>query len=225
MDLMARRRVMLLQPPKEESEGLPPEYQEVEYLENAVTSQGSACIDTGVYPGDGLETIVTMYVQDRTSYANFFGCQDTSGSQYYLNFGHRSYWRIYFGYNTTSAYLAIPDYQAGDWFEVDFQKGTSSVKNLRTGAVSSKATPATTYPALKVFLFDRNADGAPSNPTAWPITTRFSSCRMLENGVLIRNFVPCYRKSDGKPGMYDLAGKQFYTNIGTKEFNLGPDVS
>jgi len=219
---MTRRRVMLAGVKKAR---LPDEYQEVSYLENAVTSAGSACIDTGVYPGDGLETIVTMYVQDRTSYANFFGCKETSGSQYFVNFGGKTSWRIYFWYDSTNVYQAIPNYQAGDWFEVDFQKGTSSIKNLRTGAVSSKATPATSYPALKVFLFDRNEDGAPANPTAYPITMRFSGCRMFENGVLIRNFVPCYRKSDGKPGMYDLVGKQFYTNIGTKEFNLGPVVS
>lgn len=32
------------------------------------------------------------------------------------------------------------------------------------------------------------------------------------------NFIPCVRKSDSKPGMYDTLTKTFYTNTGTGEF-------
>ena len=32
------------------------------------------------------------------------------------------------------------------------------------------------------------------------------------------NFIPCVRKSDSKPGMYDTVSKTFYTNAGTGEF-------
>ena len=38
------------------------------------------------------------------------------------------------------------------------------------------------------------------------------------DNVLLRDFVPCFRKSDNEIGMYDLVGKQFYTNAGTGEF-------
>lgn len=31
-------------------------------------------------------------------------------------------------------------------------------------------------------------------------------------------FIPCVRKSDNKPGMYDTVSKTFYTNAGTGEF-------
>ena len=34
--------------------------------------------------------------------------------------------------------------------------------------------------------------------------------------------VPCYRKSDNKPGMYDIFNGVFYTNQGTGEFAVGP---
>lgn len=35
---------------------------------------------------------------------------------------------------------------------------------------------------------------------------------------------PCYRKSDNKPGMYDIVNSVFYTNVGTGEFIVGPNV-
>lgn len=39
------------------------------------------------------------------------------------------------------------------------------------------------------------------------------------------HFIPCYRKSDNKPGMYDIENNVFYTNDGTGEFIVGPDVN
>lgn len=44
------------------------------------------------------------------------------------------------------------------------------------------------------------------------------------NGTKAFNLVPCYRKSDNKPGMYDIINDTFYTNAGTGEFVLGPEV-
>lgn len=40
-----------------------------------------------------------------------------------------------------------------------------------------------------------------------------------------RNFIPCYRKSDMKPGMYDTVTGTFYTNQGSGEFILGPSIT
>lgn len=38
------------------------------------------------------------------------------------------------------------------------------------------------------------------------------------NQNIIGNFIPCIRKSDSKPGMYDTITDTFYTNDGTDEF-------
>jgi hypothetical protein len=42
------------------------------------------------------------------------------------------------------------------------------------------------------------------------------------NNLLV-DLVPCYRKSDNKPGMYDIVRNQLYTNQGSGEFIVGPD--
>ena len=45
-----------------------------------------------------------------------------------------------------------------------------------------------------------------------------------KNGVLICDLYPCYRKSDGIIGMYDVARNHFFTNVGTGSFTKGADV-
>lgn len=49
-------------------------------------------------------------------------------------------------------------------------------------------------------------------------------CKIWDNSVLIRDFVPCYRKSDNEIWMYDLVNDQFYTNSGSWVFTKWPDV-
>ena len=48
---------------------------------------------------------------------------------------------------------------------------------------------------------------------------------MSLNDVLVREFIPCYRKADSVAGLYDLANNTFYTNAGSGVFVVGPDVS
>ena len=45
--------------------------------------------------------------------------------------------------------------------------------------------------------------------------------KQKRDGEFILDLVPCIRKSEGKPGMYDLVTKTFFTNNGTGEFLYG----
>ena len=44
---------------------------------------------------------------------------------------------------------------------------------------------------------------------------------MYSNESLVRNFIPCLRNSDNKPGMFDTVSGTFFTNVGTGEFLWG----
>jgi len=57
-----------------------------------------------------------------------------------------------------------------------------------------------------------------------PALAKYYESKWWNDGVLIRDFIPCYRKSDDKPGYYDIVNNTFYTNAGTGEFVLGPNV-
>ncbi len=48
--------------------------------------------------------------------------------------------------------------------------------------------------------------------------------KMYDKRALIRNFVPCYRKSDNVVGLYDLVNGVFYVNKGSGAFTKGDDV-
>ena len=50
---------------------------------------------------------------------------------------------------------------------------------------------------------------------------------MIDNNSLVRIFIPCYRKADNKPGLYDLVNDVFYTNANTSastDFIVGPNI-
>lgn len=72
-----------------------------------------------------------------------------------------------------------------------------------------------------LYLFAQNYNGSP----------RFGGIRQIskfkyydKNNNLICDLVPCYRKSDGEIGMYDLVRRIFLTNIGSGAFVKGADI-
>lgn len=45
--------------------------------------------------------------------------------------------------------------------------------------------------------------------------------KMYDNGAIVRDYIPCYRVSDNKTGLYDIVNDTFYPNEGTGEFTVG----
>lgn len=55
------------------------------------------------------------------------------------------------------------------------------------------------------------------------VACKLYGLQMWHYGNLIRNLIPCYRKSDNVIGLFDTVGMTFYTNIGTGSFSKGPN--
>lgn len=53
---------------------------------------------------------------------------------------------------------------------------------------------------------------------------RIYSCKIYDNGTLVRDFMPARRLADNVLGMWDKVNKVFYTNAGTGTFVAGPAV-
>lgn len=57
-----------------------------------------------------------------------------------------------------------------------------------------------------------------------PSGTRIYYAKIYDNGTLTCELVPCYRKSDNKPGFFDVINEDFYINLGTDDFIVGSNV-
>lgn len=55
--------------------------------------------------------------------------------------------------------------------------------------------------------------------------TKIYSFKIYEGNNLVKDFVPCYRRSDNVIGLYDQVNKQFYENAGTGVFTKGKITS
>lgn len=96
--------------------------------------------------------------------------------------------------------------------------------SINGGSVTA-CIPAAFSSVIPIRLFDvtNGGSGTAHVPVSLFIGDIFEF-RITENNATILDFIPCYRKSDRKPGMYDTVTKQFFTNSGTGEFILGPET-
>lgn len=57
---------------------------------------------------------------------------------------------------------------------------------------------------------------------------RFYSAKFYEDDVLVKNYVPCYRESDNKPGLFETKANEFLPSIiaygASTDFILGPEA-
>lgn len=198
MDLMAARRRLM------EMQELPSAYRRVEYLE----SSGTQYILTPL-------TYVYGY-QIRIKIVN----ATLPPSQ---AFGYLGIW-------TTTAHNNVQSYFAIN--SVIITRGTDSAvydlgfpvdgviivdgKDIRFGNLTYAGNAIPPDEQIKFTLFGYNRSGGNVNCLG---SSRIYYARFYDsNHNYTGNFIPCVRKADSKPGMYDTVSKMFYTNAGTGEF-------
>lgn len=187
---------------------LPAEYQEVEYIEGTRTQ----FINTGIFPTDNTIKLEVKIAYSDTGSGKLMG-SGVSGNERF-NFGIES-GRFRFGFG-------------GGWFDANSEVLTANTEphiwildaNTKTGFVDGigQSTTNTYSPSGNhtIVLFARGvSNGAEGGNRT---SGKLYYAKIWNKGVLVRDFVPCYRKSDNEVGMYDLVAKSFFTNAGTGEF-------
>lgn len=202
---------------------LPPEYQEVEYLK----STGTQYILTDVTPSNTIGFDCVFFTTNKIAendYGCIFGSRIKSGS-YDFQLTTFSMLRKYPGRKGTLRFG--PNDATGKDYDAEITINTRQRATLKNHIFTTpKGTSTTvmnyswTY-IVPIMLFGLNENGSfvQSGGGCYIYVMRF-----YDGSQLTHDFVPCYRKSDSKPGMYDLVTKQFFTNAGTGEFLVGPDV-
>ena len=195
--------------------GLPAEYQEVEYIE----STGTQYIDTG-YP---INLNVATKIICLASFP--IGNRDI-----FYGSGDNNYRRYNFGRNGSNSLSIAVGAWASNPIENDgnYHQYTLNINSNTSYSASIDETQLTfssytlTAPGTNSFgIFVRRFDGGIFRDTG-PSKCKF--CQIYENNILVRNFIPCYRKSDNEIGLYDLVNDVFYTNAGTGTFLKGGNI-
>lgn len=201
----------------DEEDTFPKSYQIVEYIE----STGTQWIDTGVV-GSNTLTFDIKFLSKNTfgtgGYGTMFGGRkNSSTSQYTLSsFGTSSGGGQFRWSSSTYNNLYM---RANEIMHVSMDGS----KFYRNDGTSFNCTQPAAYSGFRIALFALNENNA-VNPIQFG-KVQLYSLKFYENGVLIRDFVPCYRKRDDEIGLYDLVEDVFYTNNGTGTFIKGNDIN
>ena len=194
---------------------LPDEYQEVKYIE----STGTQYIDTGIIGRPNIKVETNFELTDSTNISNcgFIGSRENSGtSRFYIISFYSNKWHLGLPSDITSSTHPIVRNEIQN---VIFQSidGNYSLTVNGTEIYNGNSTFSTTYP---MYLFGVNNYGTVSRRSSFKLYT----LKIQQDGNYIRNYIPCYRKSDGEIGLYDLISQTFFANQGTGEFLKGEDV-
>ena len=188
---------------------LPAEYQEVEYLESTGEAQW---IDVGFPITDSLSMRLTFSSVTNIPNKYYMGVYNGNNGDFYLYSSSSKYQSAYGGpYHNTSVSLDMNKHT----FDFSFDSDNAIVReNGSIISTNNKYSPLKSTSNIRI--------AGPHTSGQNKVRTYAFVAYSGEN--IIANFIPCYRKLDSKPGMYDLITNQFFTNAGTGEFLVGPDV-
>lgn len=184
------------------------EYQEVEYIE----STGTQYIDTEYYPNQDTKFELKYYLLEAGSSSAGVRWTVAPNSQTFGFFASTSVGTTcYFGRANDNKYVTFNN----DVTQIT--DGLLDVTRVSINTFSATVSRDQFVSTFPLYLFSLNIRGQGSSPAKM----RLYSGSISENDNIIRNFIPCYRKSDGVIGLYDKVNNVFYTNQGTGEFLKG----
>lgn len=190
---------------------IPKEYKRLEYIQ----STGTQYIDTGI-PLTSNSRIVMDCELTTVSGTQCFFCSRTEAtttdttSNTLFAIGS-TYRKEYYGESKT---VTNSD-GANKRIIVDNNKNNIKIggASLTFSSVSDITSPMNCYLMASTIL-ENDTVGTFSNFAYM----KLYSCQIYDNDVLLRNFVPCQRKSDSALGLFDIVGQTFYVNSGTGTF-------
>ena len=201
---------------------LPKEYQRVEYIE----STGTQYINTNqkfthpisfkVRAQKLVYSVVYVFgaVGTQTAYGGSVSFNQNSN-------GTNPYFSAIGRYNQYQGYATC---YMGNWNDIELEGGSVTINGTtKTFTIGTRSSDS------NIILFGLNNAG-----TVEPYPVQVANFQIFTGDterIKVRDFIPCYRKSDGVAGMYDLCGSicpltdtPFYINSGTGDFLRGNNV-
>ena len=196
---------------------LPSAYQQVEYIE----SSGTQWIDTGYKPNGNTKIEIKYQTPTQsTTQQGIFGARDTNGTNRFLIFTGSQPNALQADYYAGSSLAIYTENISGFNGRAKNIIEMSNYLKINGNSISS-VNKVEFQTNSNMYLFAVNNNGA----ALLPMVGSIWYCKLWDNNTLVRNFIPCYRKSDSVVGLYDLVTKTFYTNSGTGTFSKGADAT
>lgn len=194
---------------------LPNEYQQVEYLES-----------TNSYPDDlgrcWVETPINninstnLKIRGKVSNWNWMG-REIGEYVLYTTYGGQTPWRFLKG-GTNGSTIASVNGVDNDYYFTSaefstqpfiFEQTNTYINILGNQQVSLSSGQSITMSNIVFFRFAK---------------LRLHFAEIYDGDTLALQLIPCFRKSDYEPGLYDVVNGVFYTNQGSGNFILGPEI-
>lgn len=211
--MMLKKQYMMYAPKKKGR--LPSAYQEVEYIQGT----GTQYINTLVIPTSKTGWEIEFEQEKKSIW--YFGV-DTGWTTNGFGFN------VYKPQNETNIYplLYINSSASIEGFETLEANKRYVVKYgnglLRVNSTEYSVPSFTGTQTNPIYTNSINRNGTPDSIKQG--TGKIYSLKFYEDNTIIRDFIPCYRKSDNEVGLYDIVGNKFYTNQGSGTFLKGADV-
>lgn len=185
---------------------LPDGYTQVDYIE----SSGTQYIDTSFTPDSNtkydIKVTPTTNITTTSYFISAFG--DSKRNNIYSTNGKKASAGYGSVYKNTSTLL-----DTNTTYNFILDKNKFYINGELTETLNEETFENT----ANSTLFAQNTNGSISNYSE----IKLHYCKIYDNDVLVRNFIPCYRNSDNEIGLYDLVNNVFYTNQGTGTFSYG----
>lgn len=203
MSLLLRRRMLL----NEANTGLlPSAYRQVTYIE----STGTQYIDTGLIPNQDTKVYAKFKLTEVAS--NFvFGARYSSQQRACYVAGAMGPLSLRWGAQPTLSYGTT---------DTNLHEVTMGKDGIYWDGVLLENPADTEFTCPNNFYIFASYN----NGTVAYGKTHIYTLKLWDNGTLIREYIPCYRKNDNEIGLYDMVENKFYTNQGAGTFLKGADV-
>lgn len=198
------------------------QYQRVEYIESA--EEGTyPYIVTDIYADNntGVEIIAAFPIlQDRIP----MGSRNDSGSTRFYCTYPLSATGSYCGFNTgnsfSGSFATNTKYRCQTNFLGSRMAGMFDIDgNRKSGGLLSGTLTAQKMP-IAIFGYNYGYSGEVTSKREYKLYL----ARISQGFEVVREYIPCYRKSDGTIGLYEKYTNAFLTNMGAGAFAKGPDA-
>lgn len=180
-------------------------YKAIEYIETSNTQY----INTEFYPNQDTRVVCEfMYL----SGTEIYGCRTSTTVRNFSMRAASSSWQVSY----RNGYSSVPGISSNtkNWYIADQDKNVFVIKDtdgVELGRLEFE------YANFQCTLPIAIGAIITSSTEANCAYGRFKSCQIYDNGILVRDFIPCINP-DGEAGMWDKVENKFYGNAGSGEF-------